>query len=68
MIDDPGLPAARERFWTAASTDERWREDEVAVSERDGELVGVARSGPPVDAGAEWARQLFVLYVRAAAR
>ena len=66
VLDDPGLPAARERFWTAALTDERYRENRVAVAERDGEVVGVAMSGPPLDAGAAWARQLYVLYVLAA--
>ena len=66
MLDDPGFLAARERFWTAALTDERYRENRVAVAERDGELVGIAMSGPPLDAGAAWARQLYVLYVYAA--
>ncbi|MBB3085991.1 GNAT family N-acetyltransferase [Geodermatophilus sabuli] len=66
VLDDPGFVAARERFWTAALTDERFRENRVAVAERDGELVGIAMSGPPLDAGAEWARQLYVLYVHAA--
>jgi hypothetical protein len=31
VLDDPGFPAARERFWTAALTDERYRENRVAV-------------------------------------
>ena len=66
VLDDPGLPAARERFWTAALTDERFREHRVALAERDGELVGLAMSGPPLDAEAVWARQLYVLYVHAA--
>jgi GNAT superfamily N-acetyltransferase len=66
VLDDPDLLAARERFWTAALTDERWRENRVSVAERDGGLVGVAMSGPPLDAGAAWTRQLYVLYVRAA--
>jgi GNAT superfamily N-acetyltransferase len=66
VLDDPGLLAARERFWTAALTDERYRENRVAVAERDGEPVGIAMSGPPLDAEAAWARQLYVLYVRAA--
>jgi ribosomal protein S18 acetylase RimI-like enzyme len=66
VLDDPGFLAARERFWTAALTDERYRENRVAVAERAGELVGVAMSGPPLDAGATWARQLYVLYVYAA--
>jgi ribosomal protein S18 acetylase RimI-like enzyme len=66
VLDDPGFLTARERFWTAALTDERYRENRVAVAERDGELVGIAMSGPPLDAGAAWARQLYVLYVQAA--
>jgi ribosomal protein S18 acetylase RimI-like enzyme len=67
VLDDPGLPVARERFWTAALTDERYRENRVAVAERDGELVGIAMSGPPLDAGSPpWERQLYVLYVYAA--
>ncbi|MGK5114256.1 MULTISPECIES: N-acetyltransferase family protein [unclassified Geodermatophilus] len=66
VLDDPGFPAARARFWTAALTDERHRENRVAVAERDGEVVGIAMSGPPLDAAAAWARQLYVLYVRAA--
>ena len=36
------------------------------VAERDGGLVGIAMSGPPLDSGAAWARQLYVLYVYAA--
>jgi GNAT superfamily N-acetyltransferase len=63
VLDDPGFLAAREKFWTAALTDERYRENRVAVAERDGELIGIAMSGPSLDAGATWARQLYVLYV-----
>jgi GNAT superfamily N-acetyltransferase len=44
-------------------TDECYRENRVAVAERDGELVGIAISGPPLDAGSAWVRQLYVLYV-----
>lgn len=66
VLDDPGLLAARERFWGAALTDERYRDNRAAVAERDGELVGIAMSGPPLDAGASWTRQLYVLYVYAA--
>ena len=51
---------------TAALTHERYRENRVAVAERDGELVGIAMPGPSLDPAAAWARQLFVLYVYAA--
>ena len=47
-------------------THERYRENRVAVAERDGELVGIAMPGPSLDPAAAWARQLFVLYVYAA--
>jgi predicted GNAT family N-acyltransferase len=63
VLDDPGFPAARERFWTAALTDRRYRENRTAVAEREGRLIGVAMSGPPLDAASQWARQLYVLYV-----
>jgi GNAT superfamily N-acetyltransferase len=66
VLDDPGFLAARERFWTAALTDERYRGNRVAVAERDGELVGIAMSGPPLDAAVAWSRQLYVLYALAA--
>jgi GNAT superfamily N-acetyltransferase len=66
VLDDPGFLAARERFWTAALTDPRYRGNRVAVAERDGELVGLAMSGPRLDPWAAWSRQLYVLYVQAA--
>jgi GNAT superfamily N-acetyltransferase len=66
VLDDPGFVAARERFWTAALTDERYRENRTAVAERDGEMVGIAMSGPPLDDAPAWARQLYVLYVYSA--
>jgi len=49
-----------------ALTDERYRKNRAAVAERDGELIGIAMSGPPLDAAAAWTRQLHVLYVYAA--
>lgn len=66
VLDDPDFPAARERFWTAVLTDERYRQSRSAVAVRDDEMIGIALSGPPEDATAEWARQLYVLYVYAA--
>src|SRR3954463_16073155 len=66
VLDDPGFLAARERVWTAALTAPRYRGNRVAVAERDGELVGLAMSGPRLDPWAAWSRQLYVLYVQAA--
>jgi GNAT superfamily N-acetyltransferase len=66
VLDDPGFPASRERMWTAVLTDERYRQNRVAVAERDDELVGIAMSGPPEKVTAAWTRQLYVLYVLAA--
>ncbi|MFU8850478.1 GNAT family N-acetyltransferase [Micromonospora sp. SL1-18] len=67
VLDDPSFPATRERLWTAALTDERYRENRAAVAERGGELIGIAMSGPPLDAAATWARQLYSIYVYTAA-
>ena len=66
VLDDPGLVAARERFWTAALTDSRYRDNRAAVAERTGEMIGIAMSGSPLDTDASWSRQLYVLYVRSA--
>ena len=63
VLDSPGFLAARERFWTAALTDKRYRENRVAVAEQGNELIGIAMSGPAPDVGAAWSRQLYVLYV-----
>lgn len=65
VLDDPGFPAAREQMWTAALTDERYGDSRSAVAVRDGEVIGIAMSGPPDDAAATWTRQLRVLYVYA---
>ena len=65
VLDDPGFPAARERMWTAALTDERYRYNRAAVAVRDDELIGIAMSGPPGDVTAAWTRQLHLLYVYA---
>lgn len=63
VLDDPGFQSARERFWTAALTDEQYRRNRVAVAERDGEVIGVAMSGPVDDPALEWDHHLYVLYV-----
>ena len=46
VLDDPDFLAARERFWTAALTDERYRENRVAVAERDGPGRGRGAGDP----------------------
>ena len=66
VLDDPGSVAARERFWTAALVDERYRANRVAVAERDGALIGVAMAGPPETAEPGWRLHLYVLYVLSA--
>jgi GNAT superfamily N-acetyltransferase len=66
VLDDPDCLAARERFWTAALTDTRYRNNRAAVAERDGDVIGIAMSGPPLDREAAWTWQLYVLYVCAA--
>ena len=66
VLDDPEFPSRRERFWTAVLTEERYRANRVAVAERDGGLIGVAMSGPPLDDEPAWTRQLYILYVLAA--
>ncbi|BCJ50310.1 hypothetical protein Asp14428_17850 [Actinoplanes sp. NBRC 14428] len=67
VLDDPGLPAARERFWTAVLTGERYRGNRTAVAQRGDRLIGIAMSVPPLDGAVQWVRQLSVLYVVAAA-
>jgi ribosomal protein S18 acetylase RimI-like enzyme len=67
VLDDPGLVDARERFWTAAVVDERYRANRIAVAERDGAVIGVAMAGPPESPQPGWSLHLYVLYVLAAA-
>ena len=49
VLDDLGFPAARVRMWTQVLTHERYRQNRVAVAERDEQLIGIAMSGPPED-------------------
>ncbi|TDE99187.1 GNAT family N-acetyltransferase [Occultella glacieicola] len=65
VLDDPGQVAFRERFWTAALVDERYRANRVAVAVRDGAVIGVAMAGPPAAAEPGWNLHLYVLYVLA---
>ena len=63
VLDDPELLPRRQRFWEAALTDERYRDNRAAVAIRDGVMIGVAMAGPPLDGDAQWPQQLYVLYV-----
>jgi GNAT superfamily N-acetyltransferase len=67
VLDDPGFVARREHFWTRLLTEDRFRDSSSALAERDGEVVGLALAGPPLDDDATWDRQLYALYVRKAA-
>lgn len=59
--------AQRITMWTALCTEARpeWR---TAVAELDGEVVGIAHSGRNVDGDAPRDRQLWLIYVLAAAQ
>ena len=68
VLDRPGFVASRTRFWTAALTDPHFARNRAAVAELDGEIIGIAMSGPPMDADADpaWTAQLYLIYVYAA--
>ena len=67
VLDDPDLPAARERFWTTMLSDPRYRANRVAVAENnDGEVIGIAMAGPSQGSESQWVTHLYVLYVVAA--
>ncbi|HUB41811.1 MAG TPA: GNAT family N-acetyltransferase [Streptosporangiaceae bacterium] len=66
VLDDPSFQSRRERFWTAALSDERYAMNRTAVAEHCGQIVGLAMAGPVADDGPAWAAQLYVLYLLAA--
>lgn len=66
VLDDPGLVKTRERFWTAALVEERYRANRIAVAQRNGEVIGVAMAGPPESPQPGVSLHLYVLYVLAA--
>jgi GNAT superfamily N-acetyltransferase len=63
VLDAPDFVERRERFWTAALSDERFASNRAAVAELGGEIVGIASAGPAsgADSPDDW--QLYVLYV-----
>lgn len=65
VLDDPALLSWRERFWTAALTDPKYRQNTVAVASHEGTLIGIAMAGPALsDAGEP--QQLYLLYTYSA--
>jgi hypothetical protein len=54
ILDRPGFVDRRERFWTAALSDEHYAMNRAAVAERDGEMAGIAMAGPAGDTDAHW--------------
>lgn len=66
ILDDPRLVSRRERFWDAVLSDDKRPENRIAVAEHDGEIVGIAFSGVPLDDDWPWAIQLYVLYLLSA--
>ena len=65
VLDDPALLSWRERFWAAALTDPKYKQNTVAVASSEGTLIGIAMSGPAPDNTTEL-QQLYVLYAYAA--
>lgn len=65
VLDDPKAVEGRERFWTAALSDPRYAQNRAAVVLSDDDVVGIAMAGPPLDDDAQWANQLYLIYVLA---
>lgn len=65
VLDDPGLLEWREKFWTAALTDSRYKQNSVAVASQEDTLIGIAMSGPAADNAGD-RQQLYVLYAYSA--
>ncbi|WP_282859876.1 GNAT family N-acetyltransferase [Pseudoclavibacter helvolus] len=63
VLDAPTFLPDRELFWTRALTEERWAHMRVAVSVHQGEITGIAMSGPSDPDAAS--QHLFVLYALA---
>lgn len=62
VLDDPDLLSWRERFWTVALTDPKYRENTVAVASHQGDLIGIAMAGP-ASGDTNEPQQLHLLYV-----
>lgn len=63
VLDDPEFVERRVAFWNAALTDARYAANRAAVAEAGDEIVGIAMAGPPEASDAEFASQLYLIYV-----
>ena len=62
LLDAPDLLDRRRQMWTQILAEAAPSTYTCAVAESDGEIVGIAMSGPPEDAGTAEDRHLYVLY------
>ena len=62
VLDDPGMPEMRRRFWTTVLADPRLT-GTTAVAEDGGRIVGIALAGQSPTGQDQSATQLFVLYL-----
>lgn len=65
VLDDPALLDWRGKFWAAALTEPKYKQNTIAVASVDGTVIGIAMSGPSLD-DAAGPQQLHVLYAYAA--
>jgi hypothetical protein len=54
ILDDPRFVSRHERFWNAVLSDDQRPENRVAVAEHDGQIVGIAFSGAPLEDDWPW--------------
>lgn len=63
ILDDPEFINRRERFWAAALNDSRYAESRAAVAESNGEVIGIAMSGPSEVEDEKVDAQLYLIYL-----
>jgi ribosomal protein S18 acetylase RimI-like enzyme len=63
ILDDPDFLTRRERFWSAALNDSRYAWNRAAVAESNGEVIGIAMSGPSEVEDETVDSQLYLIYL-----
>ena len=63
ILDDPDFLNRRERFWSAALNDPRYARNRAAVAESNGEVIGIAMSGPSEVEDETVDSQLYLIYL-----